>query len=78
MERLFDINQCQERGGAAFWRFVIRSGGSVGRQAGERCGVTLAAGSVFCRCLSTFSSFCRIEAFPFQPPALLPYIQTAC
>lgn len=65
VERLSDISQCQERGGTAFWHFVIRSGGSVGRQAGERCGVTLAAGcvGVFCRCLSTFFPFLSYWSF---------------
>lgn len=32
----------------------------------------------FAAASALFSPFCRIEAFPFQPPALLSYIQTAC
>lgn len=67
MERLFDIRQCQERGGAAFWHFVIRSGGSAGRQAGERCGVTLAAGRVFFAAASApFPRFVVLKLFPFS------------
>lgn len=70
VERLFNISQCQERGGAAFWHVVIRSGGSVGRQAGERCGVTLAAGCFFWVFFATASAlfplFVVLKLFPFS------------
>lgn len=62
---------------AGFWHFVIRLGGPAGRRAGERCGITLAAGFVVVCAAASASSSSSSVPCPLQPLASLPHIQTS-